>query len=465
VRLWQTFGVGAGLAVLPLVAGLTYSADRLQHLAEQNERLMLRQLAAVRLGTGVAARLERLGEYQRKYAVVQDQRYAMKARETAAAIDHELARLHSDDLGVDDAPVVAFAARWVEWHARGLDDEGAVLIVDELSSSARDLLSRAADAAAKDADDAKEARSASARAAVIATALALTSSVTVIVLLARRLRRRLDEVVRATDAVSRGAFSTQMRGVDDDDELGRVAGAFNRMVTALDQLERMKADFLSSISHELKTPLVAMVETNAALLDEIAGPLSPKQRRMIELNRAAATRLGSMISDLLELSVVRASVRYDVVAGDLAVLTRDAVSELEARAVDRRQTVTVTVAPLQALRDPDRFVQVVQNLVENAIKYTPEGGHIAVRLEEGVDEVIGPCAILSVDDDGPGIPVDERARIFEKFFRRRGVSSAGGSGLGLAIVQEIITAHRGRVFCRDGVLGGGGFSVCWPLTS
>jgi signal transduction histidine kinase len=469
MKLTQTFGLGAALAVLPLAAGLAYAVNSLQTLSEQNERLMLRQLAAVRLGTGVVARLDRLGEYRRKYAVIQDRGYAQKAEETAAAIDTELLTLQSSDLVVDSAPFDAFSQRWREYRVRAMEDDGAVLALDELSSGARDLLSRAHEAALSDALEARRAREATTSAAVLATVLALVSSATVIVLLVRRLRLRLDDFVLATDAVSRGTFTTQLPTTDEEDELSRVALAFNRMVSALDQLERMKADFLSSISHELKTPLVAMVETNEALLDDIAGPLQGPQRRMIELNRQAAQRLSGMISELLELSVVRSSMRYQMGTHDVSVLVTDGASALEALARDRGQTLQVDVEPgVVCDCDPDRVVQVVQNLVENAIKYTPKSGHIEVRLQAAVSSLVpgaahnASYALLTVDDTGPGIPEDDRTRVFEKFFRRQGVSSPGGVGLGLAICKEIVTAHRGFIWVREGRLAGAGVSVALP---
>src|SRR5690606_17054323 len=130
---------------------------------------------------------------------------------------------------------------------------------------------------------------------------------------------------------------------------------------------------------ELRTPLVAMVETNEALLDDIAGPLTDKQRRMISLNAGAARRLSVMIGDLLELSVVRSGLRYRMAPTELTGVILDAVSELETRARERKVTVKVDVQHEGQLRleaDRNRLSQVVQNLVVNAIKFTPPGGTI-----------------------------------------------------------------------------------------
>ncbi|HEY1098154.1 MAG TPA: histidine kinase dimerization/phospho-acceptor domain-containing protein [Myxococcota bacterium] len=351
MKLSQTVGLGAAVAILPLVAGLAFSVDRLQDLASQSERLMLRQLTAVRLGTGVATRLDRLGEYESKYAVSHDGAYAEKAQQVARAIDVEVQSLRGADLGTaEDAALASFIRRWERYRARAWssisddaadrdDDDGTasrqqVTEIDNLAIAARELLANAHEAAIADVASATDTREAAWRAAVTATVIALLSSVTVLWVVVRRLRRRLDDFVDASVAVSRGAFSAQLPA-GGDDELGRVATAFNDMVMALEQLERMKSDFISSISHELRTPLVAMVETNEALLDDVAGPLTDRQRRMITLNRGAAQRLSVMLGDLLELSVVRSGLRYRMGPALIDNVVNSSVFELEARARER----------------------------------------------------------------------------------------------------------------------------------
>jgi len=475
MRLSQTFGIGAGLAIVPLIVGLFFTVDRLQDLAAQSERLMLRQLTAVRLGTGVVTRLDRLAEYQRKYAVSGDVDYARKAAEVAIAIDGEVEAIAAAELGSSEsAALSAFLDQWrrVRSTPGGIVNARASADVVALASDARDLLAQAHDAAVADVAEAAATRASAWQAAVTATGVALLSSATVLFVMLRRVRRRLDDFVNATVAVSRGTLSAQLPE-GDRDELGRIATAFNQMVAALAQLERLKSDFLSSISHELRTPLVAMVETNEALLDDVAGPLTDQQRRMITLNRGAAQRLSVMIGDLLELNVVRSGLRYRHAPMTLDSVVVDGVQELEARARDREVALSLAHVDrgIRLTGDHDRLLQVVQNLVENAIKYTPAGGRIEVELR-GVDVATLPeqhrtpgmfkAALLRVDDTGPGIPAQDRERVFEKFFRRQGVS-ADGVGLGLAICREIVLAHRGAIWIDDGRLGGASLCVALPV--
>src|SRR5690606_1638769 len=257
-----------------------------------------------------------------------------KSAEVSDAIDVEVSALLELDPGTaTDAGLSAFVDTWHSYRNgtfRRADGPESRLVslqgvpygeeplssrppsssaVEILAADARALLAGAHEAAIADVEQARRAREDAWRAAISATLLALFSSASLLILVIRHLRRRLDAFVDGTVAVSQGAFSAQLP-VGGDDELGRVATAFNRMVSALAELERLKSDFLSSISHELRTPLVAMVETNEALLDDIAGPLTDKQRRMISLNAGAARRLSVMIGDLLELNVVRSGLRY-----------------------------------------------------------------------------------------------------------------------------------------------------------
>ncbi|MGN6109988.1 MAG: ATP-binding protein, partial [Kofleriaceae bacterium] len=323
------------------------------------------------------------------------------------------------------------------------------------------------------AASAARVRDATQRTAVGVGVAAVVVSALLIWWAVRSLRARLDQLILGTQAVSNGTLSVQLEV--GDDELGQVAESFNRMVGALQQFERLKVDFISSVSHELRNPLVATQETTRLLLDEVVGPLTPKQRQMLELSAQAAERLSKMISDLLELSRLNAGLRYSMAEHDLVRLTRASVLELEAVALEHGLELRTRIeeASLLAPCDADRYVQLVQNLVGNAIRYTPSGGVIEVGLARlpaisskatPAGEPARDCALLAVEDSGPGVPEEDRERVFEKFFRRDGVPSDGGVGLGLAIGREIVEAHGGNVWVDASArLGGAAFFVVLPI--
>ncbi|NVB80920.1 MAG: HAMP domain-containing histidine kinase [Kofleriaceae bacterium] len=479
MRLSTRFGIGAAIAVLPLLGLIGFSLERMQSLARNNERLTARTAIASQVRVGILARLERIDEYSRKHTISKDAGYAQLLATTIAAVSDELAQLRTADLS--DGERVALS-RLEEAFRTFAEHTNAALAAHTglpLSAERAEVVARAEEyqvstraAGEAEAVAASQTRAQTRRTAAIVAICALVSSVIALLWTVRALRARLREFIRATELVSRGKFSPQL-DTSRDDELDRAAAAFNQMVGALGELDRIKADFISSISHELKTPLVAMQETTNLLIDEVIGPLNERQRRMLVLSADAGSRLSRMIAELLDLSLVRAGLECST-DRDLVKLTWVAVSQLEALALEREIELRSELAAedLLARCDPDRFVQVVQNLIENALKYTPRGGVISVRLARHagselprVGDLDSDWALLEVEDSGPGIPQVDRERVFEKFFRREGLASDGGAGLGLAICREIVEAHGGSVWVDDAaVLGGAALNVALPLS-
>lgn len=469
MRISTRFGVGVALAVLPLLGVVAFSVNRMHELALSNERLTTLQIIDARIGAEVITRLERLGEYRHKYAISQDPGYARKLEEVAASLERELEFLANTQLSAAERGALdALRAAWAEFGGGGAQEPEALI---ELASAVQ---RSARERSYLEATIARSLREQTQSTALWVAVLAIALSLVLIVLAVHSLRSRLDQFIVGTRAVSKGTFSVQL-DASGDDELSEAARAFNRMVKSLEQLEQIKADFISSVSHELRTPLVAMLETNLLLLDEVPGPLTSKQRTMLSLNTQAAQRLSNMISELLNLHRLRAGIRYDFEQHDLVELASAAVQEFEAWASER--SIRVRVQPVDELIllacDRVRTTQVIQNLVENGLKYTPAGGEIEVWLRRcptaALPDELEPHseaeehALLSVVDSGPGIPSEDRRRVFEKFFRRQGRSSDGGVGLGLALCREIIEAHAGAIAVGDSPLGGAAVHVALPI--
>jgi two-component system sensor histidine kinase GlrK len=252
------------------------------------------------------------------------------------------------------------------------------------------------------------------------------------------------------------------------------------MTLRLNELDEMKKDFVSHVSHELKAPLASMRETIQIMLEEIPGPLTERQKRLLTLNLQSGTRLTSMISNLLDLSKTEAGVmEYALKTQDLVPLVRTAVAELEVQAEEKQIQIRSLLpeAPVPAECDGDRIVQVLLNIVGNAVKFSPKHSEVRVRLEamprmpENVpDRWRRPITsstqgehfgLLTVEDSGPGIPDSDKEQIFEKFHQvRKGKKIAGqGVGLGLSICKRIIQAHRGAIWVEDNPGGGSRFAV------
>jgi two-component system sensor histidine kinase GlrK len=251
------------------------------------------------------------------------------------------------------------------------------------------------------------------------------------------------------------------------------------MVTRLSELDQMKRDLLSNVSHELKGPLASMQETTGLLLEEIPGPLSDSQRRLLELTRKSAARLSGMISKLLDMARIDAGVlEYDLKAQPVEPVIQTALAELHVRAGERgvRLVFQPGQGPYVARLDADRFAQVAGNLIENAIKFSPPGGLVEAVLEPAGPGLAHPASgrggspggrriLITIADRGPGVPEGQREKIFERFHQvpRTARRGEGGVGLGLAICREIVTAHGGDLWVEERPGGGSLFRILLPL--
>ena len=217
----------------------------------------------------------------------------------------------------------------------------------------------------------------------------------------------------------------------------------------LEQADRLQAQFLSHVSHELKTPLTSIKGFLQNLLDGLTGPLNEKQQRYLSRMLDNSDRLIRMIEALLDRTRIQSG-RLDLVPVeiDLGPCVADAVEQLRLLAQAKQQTLEVVVpsVPLMVWADRDRLIQIVTNLVQNAVKFTPEGGRIMVTVRQENQTLAG----ISVRDTGPGIPPEFLDQIFDPFFRVKQVrGETKGLGLGLSIVRTLVELQGGTIAARS----------------
>jgi len=247
-------------------------------------------------------------------------------------------------------------------------------------------------------------------------------------------------------------------GVEGRDEIGHLAQAFNRMVERLREADRMKEEFFSHISHELRTPLTSVREAATLLRDEVPGVLAPKQARLVEIIAASTDRVLRLVNEILELSRLRAGLlaidRRNVDVGNLVHRALEQVRpQAEARGLRMESNGAIDGA--RVLGDEERLLQVLVNLLGNAIKFTPPGGAVRLGVTAGTDRVE-----VAVEDTGVGIPPEALPRVFERYWQARGTRA--GTGLGLAIVKSIVEMHGGRVQAHSSEGKGSRFVVQLP---
>jgi two-component system NtrC family sensor kinase len=231
-------------------------------------------------------------------------------------------------------------------------------------------------------------------------------------------------------------------------------------ITYLKELDRMKSEFVSTVSHDLRSPLT----TVRGFVDLVAllGPITEDQHEALEKISRAVTRMNELIEDLLDLGKVEAGIDMPMAACQVEELVVEAVESLLPRAELKRLQLTVErVASLPPIQGNEtRLKQVVSNLIDNAIKYTPEGGRIKVHLSQRDGQII-----VSVIDNGYGIAPKDQEQLFQKFYRVQTpeTKEISGTGLGLAIVRSIIERHGGHVWVESEPEQGSIFSFSLPI--
>jgi two-component system NtrC family sensor kinase len=229
-------------------------------------------------------------------------------------------------------------------------------------------------------------------------------------------------------------------------------------ISYLKELDRMKNDFVHTVSHDLRSPLTALLGYTE-LMDRI-GPLNEQQREFLQRIQSSVQHITNLVNDLLDLERIEAGFDTRRESVHIESVLKYTLDTFENQARNKKiDLVPIIGADIPALRaNPIRIRQLLDNLVGNAIKYTPERGRVQVGVASRDRQII-----LQVNDTGPGIPQNEQARIFDKFYRASNVpDGAQGSGLGLAIVKSIVESHHGRIWVESALGKGTSFFVVLP---
>ena len=272
----------------------------------------------------------------------------------------------------------------------------------------------------------------------VAGALALV----MVQFLAHGMTSPLREMVQAASAMARGEYDRRVRATSRD-EVGELARAFNQMAADLAEVDRVRRDLVANVSHELRTPITAL----QAVLENLVDGVGPPDHEALRVLLAQVERLGRLVEQLLDLSRLESGVvPLHRVTFELRPLLEQAIEESRlndaARAGRRVELVLAADNGITALGDPERVHQVVGNLLTNAIQHSPDGGRVLLSARRN-----GAMVVIDVEDEGPGIPAEDAARVFERFYRSDAARSSenGGTGLGLAIARWIVELHSGDI--------------------
>jgi heavy metal sensor kinase len=271
--------------------------------------------------------------------------------------------------------------------------------------------------------------------------------------------RPLADMAQQADSIDRRSADAQLHVPNPHDELGLMARAFNRLLGRVSDSLRAQRAFMADASHQLRTP-VSVIRTSAQVTLSREDRTAEEYRESLEIVTRQSQRLTKMVDDMFMLAMVDAQGRPLQRAPLYLNEIVDSVAH-DARPLAIERGVTLTNAPSEDLScqgDEHLLRQMLWNLIENALRYSPPGSRIDLSIERRGDRVT-----IAVTDDGPGIPAADRDRIFDRFVRLEGAGGAAGAGLGLPIARWIAEAHGGSVSLDD-TAGGCCFRITLPCT-
>lgn len=475
----------AALLLAPAIYGLLNLRELEGIVRDVQSRNAASILALGRLATAVAE----VDNAQRIYLALADQPAEVRDQSAAAVsagsgeVEEALGQLAT--AGFDDV-VDETRRKWLEIdrlldQQRRLIEGAEVEAADELSDA---RLAPALSGMAESLDDlaqridqrgesqvvrATQIAAEAVRTTVVAMIVAVLAAIAIGAALGRALLRPIAELRRATRRVARGEFQLDLaRTVARDDELGELGRAFARMAADLAELDRIKAEFVSIASHELKTPLSVIKGYVTLLREGRYGEPTERGLEVLATIERQVAHLDRMIRRLLDVSRFEAGGgRLEPAEVDLPALLSHLEESFTALAIQSHVDFRLDLGdglPSKLVADPDRLNEVIGNLLSNAFKFTPEGGRI-VLAARAADAGGGPGVAIEVADSGPGIPPEALPRVFDKFYQVEGQPSPRqpGSGLGLAIARHIVEAHGGTITAESTVGKGTTFRVLLPL--
>jgi two-component system sensor histidine kinase GlrK len=462
--------VGYAIVTVPLFAIVLTAAYAVNRLAEQSEQLVYQSVLATQNSRILMEQLVGMERSARQYQVVRDASLFSVYRnsrnqfvDTIEALMESPERLiikAAQGLATREANLYGALANAAASGARvppkTLNEFGV------LAEAARELWLKSSRLVGRKVDLLDHSARSLQATLIWASALLLPATLALAVLFTWLIARPVRQLDAAINRLGDGKFEEPLM-VEGPRDLEYLGERLDWLRRRLAELEQQKQKFLRTISHELKTPLASLREGSGLLTDQVVGELNDEQREIVRLLQTSGSRLQSQIENLLNYSRIEGQYfALNPHRVDLDTLVERVLAEHQITLRARKLRVDTHLDKVRLWGNEDMLENVVDNLVSNAIKYSPTGAVVDIQLSKAK-----PYARLQVSDQGPGIDPAEREKIFEVFYQGRAAHEGkrSGTGIGLAIVREYVQAHRGTVRAQPSALHptGSCFVVELPL--
>jgi two-component system sensor histidine kinase GlrK len=461
--------VGLALIAIPLLIAILTAVLQIRYLTDTGEKIVVQGVTGARASQALFGEVASLERTARLYEVLGDSKLL------------ELYRTHDERLAATRQQLLRVAtgeARATLEQLGALQESIRSTVVNnsanpETAASSEfagrfgqlsDLVDRVAQQSNSQVDieiEGLESRTIEARKRLLwEAALLVPLAVVAIFVLTLGVGRPLRAIDRAISELGEGTFTNAII-VSGPSDLERLGGQLEWLRQRLLELAHERNRFLRHMSHELKTPLANIREGTELLMDGAVGELDSNQREVAAILRENGIKLQRMIENLLSFSAWQtSSVGLEATEFRLRPLVKQVLENQQLTLLSQRVRLEVRVDDVTLVADRGKIRLILENLVSNAVKYSPKGGNIHLQARSQ-----GPQLVLDVADSGPGIPLEDREHIFDAFYTGRASRSTAvkGTGIGLSVVLEFVSAHGGTVEIVDGQYPGAHFRISMPI--
>ena len=453
---------GLALMAVPLLAAILTAVLQIRDLSDTGQKIVIQGVTGARASQALFGQIASLERTARLHEVLKDPKLLELYRTQDERLSTTREQLHS--LATGDARITLEELGQLQQSIRASVMSNSTADPSARFAQLSELVERVAQQSNAQVDTevaALQERTLKARQQLLwLAALLLPLAIVAVFVLTVGVGRPLRQLDRAISELGQGAFTNPIE-VSGPHDLERLGGQLEWLRQRLLDLAHERNRFLRHMSHELKTPLANIREGTELLMDGAVGELDSNQREVAAILRENGIKLQRMIENLLSFSAWQtSSVGLEATEFRLRPLVKQVLENQQLTLLSQRVRLDVRVEDLTLIADRGTIRLILENLVSNAVKYSPKGGTIHLQAR-----AVGPQLVLDVADAGPGIPPEDRGHVFEAFYTGRAARATAvkGTGIGLSVVLEFVAAHGGTVQIVDGQYPGAHFRITMPL--